>query len=112
MPERRDAKTRPFSYQRASSFGEAASLLAENGAMPLGGGTDLLVCIDEGIVSPSTLVDLRAVADAEVITRLEGGDVRIGAAARIHDIAHDSRLRQQFPALTEACEAVGSPALR
>jgi xanthine dehydrogenase YagS FAD-binding subunit len=101
-----------FLYKRATSFSQAATLLAEPGAQALGGGTDLLVCIDEGITAPSTLVDLRSIDGGDSLAWSAGGALRISAAARVSDIASDARVREHFPALAQACEAVGSPALR
>ena len=103
---------RPFSYRRATSLSEAATLLADQNAVPLGGGTDLLVCIEEGIAAPSTLVDLRSIEGGDALSWSAGGALRIGAGARLHDIARDARIRDRFPALAEACGVVGSPALR
>ena len=103
---------RPFAYHRATSAAEAVSLLATSDAAPLGGGTDLLVCIEERIMAPSILVDLRHIADADAISVLDNGDLRIGAGVRIDDIANNAEVRGQFPALAQACEVVGSPALR
>lgn len=80
--------------------------------MPLGGGTDLLVLIEEGLASPSVLVDLRGVAGGDAITEVPGDGLRIGAATRLHDISRSHHVRERFPALGEACDAVGSPALR
>ena len=103
---------RPFSYQRATSLDEATRLLADPSAVPLGGGTDLLVCIEEGISAPTTLVDLRFVDGGDEISWSARSGLRIGAGARLHDIAREPRMRDEFPALAEACEVVGSPALR
>ena len=66
---------RSFSYQRATSINEAATLLADPSAAPLGGGTDLLVCIEEGIASPSTLVDLRSIAGVEEMSWSANGAI-------------------------------------
>jgi xanthine dehydrogenase YagS FAD-binding subunit len=103
---------RPFSYQRATTFSEAAQLLGRPDAQPLGGGTDLLVCIEEGIVAPSALVDLRSIPGSDAIATVAGEGLRIGAAARVHEIAMHPEVQQRFPALARACEVVGSPALR
>ena len=102
---------RAFSYQRAKSFADASRLL-DAGAQPLGGGTDLLTCIQEGIVAPDVVVDLRTVAGGDAIEALPDGGLRIGAAARVHDIAGHPLARDRFNALSDACGAVGSPALR
>jgi len=86
--------------------------LASPEAMPLGGGTDLLVLIEESLAVPRELVDLRRIPKWRGIERLSDGSVRIGAATRIHEIARDTEVRMRFGALASACEAVGTPALR
>ncbi len=103
---------RAFSYQRAGSFAEAARLVADPDAHPLAGGTDLLVCIEEGLVAASVVVDVRGAADGDRIVPLPDGGLRIGAAARIHDVARNQHVLERFGALAQACETVGSPALR
>ena len=80
--------------------------------MSLGGGTDLLVTIAEQLAQPDTLVDLREIPDGEGIRVLRDGSVRIGSATRIADIAGNSSILEQFSMLAEACNAVGTPALR
>ena len=102
---------RAFSYQRPTTFAEAAELLGRPDAMPMGGGTDLLVCIEEGLSAPAVLVDLRSIEGNDAIAEHEHG-VHIGAAVRVHRLARDPLMLQDFPALAQACDAVGSPALR
>ena len=55
------AVTHPFEYRAAVSLEHAVKELAEPGAVPLGGGTDLLVAIEEKLTAPKTLVDLRTI---------------------------------------------------
>ena len=102
---------RAFSYQRAKSFADASSLLGA-GAQPLGGGTDLLVCIQEGLAAPDAVVDLKRIPGGDAIDALPDGGLRIGAAVRLHDLAAHVVVRERFGALAQACGAVGSPALR
>jgi xanthine dehydrogenase YagS FAD-binding subunit len=102
---------RAFSYQRARSFADASKQLGA-GAQPLGGGTDLLVCIQEGLTAPDAVVDLKRIPGSDAIEALSDGGLRIGAAARVHDIASHPVVKQRFAALAQACDAVGSPALR
>ena len=102
---------RAFSYRRPGSLAEAAALLGDSSAVALGGGTDLLVCIDEGLSAPETVVDLRAIQGSDRISE-EAGELRIGSAARIQQIADDAGVRERFPALSQACQAVGTAALR
>lgn len=80
--------------------------------MPLGGGTDLLVLIDEGLATPQALVDLRRVPESRGVSVDADGLVRVGAATRVGALADDAMIRERFPALAQACEAVGTPALR
>jgi xanthine dehydrogenase YagS FAD-binding subunit len=104
--------THPFEYRAATSLEDAVRELAEPGAMPLGGGTDLLVAIDERLAAPSTLVDLRTIPGSADIASHRDGSVTIGAAARIADLAKDHLIMARFPALALACDVVGTPALR
>ena len=101
-----------FAYHSADSLADAVRHLAAAGSMPVGGGTDLLVLIGEGLATPTALVDLRRMAEARGVTVQTDGVVRIGAATRVSDVAQDTVIRNRFPALAEACEAVGTPALR
>jgi xanthine dehydrogenase YagS FAD-binding subunit len=104
--------THPFSYQRATSIDDAARQLAEPGAMSLGGGTDLLVAIAEEISLPEVVVDLRTIAGSAEIVPASDGSLRIGASTPLADIATDPFIRDHFAALAQACEVVGTPALR
>jgi xanthine dehydrogenase YagS FAD-binding subunit len=103
---------RAFSYQRPTSFAEAAEFLKQPDTLPLGGGTDLLVRIEERIASPSSVVDLRAITSGSEISFRDSEGLRIGAAARVQDVASHTVVRERYPALARACEVVGSPALR
>jgi xanthine dehydrogenase YagS FAD-binding subunit len=104
--------THPFRYSPASSIDDAAHQLTEPGAVALGGGTDLLVTIAEELARPEVLVDLRGVDGGESIEDVEDGGLRIGGMARLADMASHSTIRERFPMLAEACDAVATPALR
>jgi xanthine dehydrogenase YagS FAD-binding subunit len=102
----------PFAYHRADSLADAVRHMADAGTMPLGGGTDLLVLIGEGLATPDAVVDLRRLPHSRGVTVEADGVVRIGAATRVSDLAEDAIISDRFPALVKACEAVGTPALR
>ena len=103
---------RAFTYHRPASLDDAVVGLSRAGAWPLGGGTDLLVCVDEGIATPTSVVDLRGIGDFDDVTVLPDGGLRIGATARVSDVAVHDDVRARFPVLAEACAAVGTAALR
>ncbi|HJU91045.1 MAG TPA: xanthine dehydrogenase family protein subunit M [Gemmatimonadaceae bacterium] len=102
----------PFTYYRPSSLDDALSRLAGRNAAPLGGGTDLLVLLKEGLGAPDELVDLRVLPGYHDIVLSADGGARIGAGARVSDLAARAEIRRRFPALAEACDAVGTTALR
>ncbi|MDH5234250.1 MAG: FAD binding domain-containing protein [Gemmatimonadota bacterium] len=101
-----------FAYLRPESLDAALEALAEPHSMAIGGGTDLLVWIEEGLASPRRVVDLRALPGAGEITLRADGSVRLGAAVRIADLAEHAELRARFPVLADAAASVGTPALR
>ena len=99
-------------YSRPVSAADAAVELAGPGSVPMGGGTDLLVSLEEGFVRATAVVDLRGVANADRFESLADGSLRIGGAVRIHDIATNTIVRERYACLAEACDVVGTPALR
>ena len=101
-----------FTYSRASSDEDAERQLAAPNAVPLGGGTDLLVCIRENLTHPDRLVDLTRLPDTRALTWRDDDGLRVGGSVRLATLARDARVREQFPALAQACESVGTPALR
>jgi xanthine dehydrogenase YagS FAD-binding subunit len=101
-----------FAYTRPTTLEDADTHLSEPRSAPLSGGTDLVVAITEELELPDTLVDLTRVAGAREISRQTDGSVRIGGAVSVATLARDARIRDQFRALADACESVGTPALR
>ena len=99
-------------YVRPENTADASGLLTRDATVALGGGTDLLVTMREGLVRPNALVDLRGLPDGDALTWSADGSLRLGASVTIASIAADERVRREYAALAEACEAVGSPALR
>lgn len=102
----------PFAYSREDSLPAALARLAEPGQVPLGGGTDLLVTVGEGLAHPHGVVDVRAVAELLGIARAADGALVMGAAERLDDIASHALVRAHFPLLAMACENVATPAIR
>ena len=102
----------PFAYRSPTNSSDALAALATPGARALGGGTDLLVLMKEGLEAPPQLVDLRRLEGANEIRVSPDGSVRLGAAVRIADIAAHAVIRANFHALAQAAESVGTPALR
>jgi xanthine dehydrogenase YagS FAD-binding subunit len=102
----------PFTYHRATSLADALAQLAVDGHVAIGGGTDLLVTIEEGLADPAVVVDVRALAESAAISPQDDGGLRVGAGVRLADVAAHEVVRTRFPALALACEQVGTPAIR
>ena len=102
----------PFQYIRETALPAALARVAQPGQMPIGGGTDLLVTIEEGLAHPEGVVDVRQLAESLGISSAPDGSLRIGGACRLDDIAAHAVVRDSFPLLASACEQVGTPAIR
>lgn len=88
---------------------EALWPLLENGARPMAGGTDLLVrCRRQG---PCEVALLEGIPGLDAIG-LEGGLIRIGAAAAHATILDHPLVRKSLPVLTRALASLGSPLIR
>ena len=96
-------------YTRPGNLGEALHLLAQPGARPLGGGTDLAGQLDRGLTTAVTIVDLQSLGlDAISAT---GAGVRIGGTVTLADVA-ESDLLSPWTVVREAALAAASPILR
>jgi xanthine dehydrogenase YagS FAD-binding subunit len=99
-------------YHRPVTTRDAIDLMARSASHALGGGTDLLVTLREGLLRAEHLVDLRELPGADHIRLEPDGSVVIGAGVTIATLAADPQIHERFAALAMSCEAVGSPALR
>jgi len=96
-------------YARPESLDEALELLAEDGAAPMGGGTDLAGQVDRGIRTPTTLVDLGDVGLGRF--EADGDGLRIGAAVTLAELAVAPQL-ELYAAVRKAASLAASPLLR
>ena len=101
-----------FNYYRAGSVAEASDLLRKNpGAKLLAGGHSLIPLLKLRLAAPPALIDIGRIAELRGVTTKDGV-VRIGALTTHADLAASSVLREQCPALAEAAQQVGDPAVR
>ena len=93
------------------SLAEALELKAGlPGALPIEGGTDVMVTLNFDRARPPALLDLNRVDELKGWTR-ENGAVRLGASITYTE-ALAPPLSELFPALAEASRTVGSPQIR
>ncbi len=100
----------PFTYTRATDAATAVRDAAVNGARYLGGGTNLVDLMREGIEHPRSLVDVTHLSQA--IEDTADGGLRIGAATKNTALAADLRVRTRYPVLARALLAGASAQIR
>ena len=102
----------PFVYARADKPADAvAGVAAGPKAKFLGGGTNLLDLMKDGVETPDKLVDVNPLPLA-AIEGLPGGGLRLGALARNTDVANHKLVRERYPVLAEALLAGATQQLR
>jgi xanthine dehydrogenase YagS FAD-binding subunit len=101
----------PFAYQRATDTDAAIRAASARGAKFLGGGTNLVDLMKDGVERPTLLVDVNHLDLAQVVDSPNGG-VMIGALVRNSDLANHALIRTNYPLLSEALLSGASPQLR
>ena len=101
----------PFAYQRATDPNAAIHAASARGAKFLGGGTNLVDLMKDGVEHPTLLVDVNHLDLARVVDSPNGG-VMIGALLRNSDLANHTIIRSNYPLLSEALLSGASPQLR
>jgi CO/xanthine dehydrogenase FAD-binding subunit len=94
-----------------TTLDEALRLRSERpDALPVAGGTDVLVALNFDRVRPPALLNLNEVAELRGWSR-ENGAIRLGAALTYTEARRGS-LAEALPALAQASRTVGSPQIR
>ncbi|WP_141582107.1 xanthine dehydrogenase family protein subunit M [Actinomadura sp. WMMA1423] len=101
---------RPFTYERATSA-EDALQKHEDGAVYLGGGTNLVDLMRLGVEEPTRLVDVAHLPYDRIELRPDGSLV-VGAAVTNSAIAADRTVREGHPVLAQAVLAGASGQIR
>jgi xanthine dehydrogenase YagS FAD-binding subunit len=103
---------RPVSYSRAGTVEDAiAQIRSSSRSAFLAGGTTEIDLIRAGISGTEHLVDINFLPLDAVEDRPDGG-VRIGALARMADVARTPLVADRFPAVARALLLGASPQLR
>lgn len=97
-------------YHAPATFEEAVSIAAGASGVTrfLAGGTDVLVQLRSGLVTPDDLIDLKKIPGTGDITRLDDGGWRIGVAVSGAELGAHQALVADWPGVVEGMELVGS----
>src|SRR3989454_4618377 len=103
----------PFTYSRAADPAAAIAAHAKDPHLAfIAGGTDVLGLMKDRAALPDRLLDINGLPDMARIEVLRDGGVRIGALARMSDVAADEEIRRRFPVIAESLLFAASGQLR
>lgn len=101
-------------YIRPKNLIEAmdAFATAPRPLMPIAGGTDLMLDLDQGRHPPvQTLIDVTSITELTLLEQ-RGSELFIGAAVPVNRIATSPIVAHHAQALTEACDLIAGPQVR
>ena len=102
-----------FKHMQATSADQAAKEAASGKAWVMAGGTDLLGTLKDEIFPeyPETVIDLKTIEGMDAIEE-DGDALRIGALAKLSDVAENELVKTYAAALAQAAGRVASPPIR
>ncbi len=104
-----------FEHIHAMSLSHATELLARHGdkARLLAGGTDLLGLLKTKAAPayPELVINIKRIPGLNTI-RENGTGLRIGAVAKLADVADSPEVKKNYPMLAEAALSVATPQIR
>jgi carbon-monoxide dehydrogenase medium subunit len=99
----------PFELAEPKSLQEAFSLLGQDEARALSGGTALMLMMKAGVLRPTRLVSLRKLG-------LEGieanGELSIGAMTTLADVERSAAVKKGWPVMTRALRTLSNVRVR
>jgi len=110
----------PFKHTDVTTVSDATAALTQPNvaASAIAGGTDLLNALETGIYSPTTaipypqlVVNLKTIPNLDTIA-VSGSTLKVGALAKLADIASSSVVQSSCPALASAAASVATPNVR
>src|SRR6202051_1137727 len=88
----------PFTLSRPSDVSAAITAHAQDTHVAfIAGGTDLIGLMKDRVTLPEHLLDINRLPDMAQIEALRDGGLRIGALARMSDVAANPDVRSRFP---------------
>lgn len=101
-----------IAYHRPASAADAARLAAADpDAKLLAGGQSVVPSLKLGLLAPSALIDLTAIAELRGI-RLQGRTLTVGAMTTHAAVAESPEVRSSIPALARLADGIGDRQVR
>lgn len=110
----------PFVFERANSPSAAVQALAASGGnnlseapvQALAGGTTLIDLMKLDVMRPTAVIDINPLSGAWSQINLEGGNLRLGALARMADVAANPEIQTDYPVVADSLKLAASAQLR
>src|ERR1700756_1629093 len=103
----------PFSISRATDPATAIAAHAQDPYLAfIAGGTDLIGLMKDHAALPERLLDINTLPGLARVEALPDGGLRIGALARMSDVAANIDVRRRFPVIAESLLFAASGQLR
>ena len=112
---------RAFAYQRAADASAAVQALGATGAgvaptdaavQVLAGGTTLIDLMKLDVMRPGTVIDINPLAREWSQIVAADGHLRLGALARMADVAADPEVQRSYPLVADSLKLAASAQLR
>ncbi len=100
-----------FTLTHPASLDAALSAGPKDGAKYIAGGTDIMQLGKDNVEAPTQLIDLDGLLPATITVGPDGA-LRLGALARMVDVANHPDVRASWPAVSEALLLSASPQVR
>lgn len=102
-----------FDYEEPKDLSEACKILAglKGSGKIIAGGTDLLVNMKKGLVSPSCLVSIGRIPGLSEIEP-QNSSIFIGSNLTVAKLTEFELIKERYPMLYEAASVLGSPLIR
>ena len=105
-----------FEYVRAADLESAVRAGAAPATRFIAGGTNIVDLMKLNVERPAHLVDINGLSRRDpslsAITELPDGSLRLGALARMRDVAWDARVRERYPLVSQSLLLAASGQLR
>ncbi len=105
-----------FNHTNATTLAEAKTALLSGKATLIAGGTDLIGTLKDNVLPdkmyPATLINIKTMNPSLDYIKEEAGMLKIGATARLADIASNPAINKKYTALAQAASRVATPHVR
>jgi carbon-monoxide dehydrogenase medium subunit len=103
-----------FEYLQAKTVEEAVNLLLElgAGAKIMNGGTDLIPPMNDGVLSPEYLIDIKGIPGMNYLEYDEKEGLQIGALTKLRALEFSGMVKEKNPSILQAAKYIASTQVR